>query len=277
MKTLAPKHIREIILSALRSGPLRTSEIIKKVDRSRPGFTEQGIYKALRIMKAEEVIVVHKKFVSLNAPWVLKMSDYFSTARRAYLKDRSSTGHFMDLREGESIRYQFRDAVSTDAFWIHTLHILVEAHPGARWFGYNPHCWFFLVRPQSERAFKSFVEKKGGVYVMTVNGKTPLDRHIRAEFDGKHAKYHMGDKPLFPKNNYYLNVIGDFIVEAWIDKKVAAKIGKLYQSTIKYSEEAVKELADIVNSRGRSRLVISRETGKAGKLAKQLSKPFYFG
>jgi hypothetical protein len=205
------------------------------------------------------------------------MSDYFSLAERSYLQGESGIGHFLNLEDGERIRYDFRDAATTDAFWVHALHILIEAHPKAIWLGYNPHCWFFIAREESERQLRDFIAKKGGIYAMTVAGRTALDWYIATEFDGKQSKYYMFEKSLFPKRNYYLNVIGEFLVEVWIDPKTAQAIESLYQTTGKYSEEAKAALKTITTTKGRSRLVISRNKKKSLELARKLSKPFYFG
>lgn len=152
----------------------------------------------------------------------------------------------------------------------------MEAHPGVPWFAYNPHDWFFIARNKTESELRDFINKKGGIYVMTVGGKTALDRHIRREFDGKRAKYHMRDKPMFTKNNYYVNVVGDFIVEVLIDKKIAGRIENLYGKTGFYSDNAKEELQTIINSKGKSRLTISRNKAKAKMLVNKLAKPFHF-
>ncbi len=271
------KSIRDIVLSSLQSGLMETKNLIEKVNKIRPGTTKQGVYKILRAMKDEEIIVIYKKSVSLNATWITNMNNFFSVAERSYLKNKTGTGNLLDLENGEKIRYEFQSAANTDAFWDHALYILMEAHPGTTWFGYNPHDWFFIARKKTESELRDFINKKGGVYVMTVGSRTALDRHIAKEFDGVRAKYYMRDKPLFLKNNYYVNVVGDFIVEVLIDRKIADRIEDLYKKTKVYSDEAREELQVIINSKGKSKLVISKNKIKAKMLRNKLSKPFHFG
>lgn len=110
------KSIREIILSAIQLGPFETKTLIGKIAGIRPGTTKQGVYKILRALKSEEVIVIYKKSVSLNATWVTNMSNFFSVAERSYLRNKAVTGNFLDLQNGEKIRYEFQSAASTDAF-----------------------------------------------------------------------------------------------------------------------------------------------------------------
>ncbi len=232
------------------------------------------MYAVLRKLISAEVVLKHKKQISLNLAWLTKVGSFVSLAGHFYTSaDRS--GSFLGLDDGEKIKYEFRNLKVTDAFWNHVLYLLVEIHPKRPWLSYNPHSWFFLARPESERGLRDFIIKNGGQYLLTAGGKEPLDRTIQREFDGKRSQYFMRGSPLFPKNNYYPSVIGDYILEVWIDPAQAKAIEHIYTITTDINAEIEEKLRDIIGSRGRTKLVVSRSRKKAEKLRYRLAKPFY--
>ena len=139
---------------------------------------------------------------------------------------------------------------------------------------YNPHEWFLLARRESElECIKLITQKRQ--FLLTVGGKTPLDHSVSGDFDGNKSQYYMADSPLFPKNNYYLNTVGDFIIEVRIDPSLAEQIKQLYAQTEKDITASKEQLKIIVHGKGRSKMTISRDRNKAEKFKKVLRKYFY--
>ena len=94
------------------------------------------------------------------------------------------------------------------------------------------------------------------------------------------GKYALADvtyagKKLFPSENYYLNIIGDYIVEVWLDTECEKRMQHLYSSTKKYSDSVQYELQSIIEERGKTKLVVSRNIKKAERLKKKLLKFFF--
>lgn len=266
--------LEQHLISLLQKGPLSTANLLSVVRKKRPGTTKQGMYAALRKLIKAEIVVKHKAQVSLNVTWLTKLDSFASLASHFYSSNARS-GSFLDLADGDRISYEFKSANATDAFWIHVLLLLIEAYPEAVFLAYNPHCWFFLVRPESERTLRDVIIRKKSQYLVMVGGKRPLDRAIRKEFDGKRSQYAMRESPLFKKNNYYVNVIGDYVIEVWVDAAHAEAIERLYRSAESFVPEVEDELRDIINSKGKTKLVVSRDKKKAEKLRRMLAKPFY--
>mgnify|MGYP001582944309 FL=1 len=268
------QNLEQNIIGHLQKGPVSTTGLLTLLRKTRPRSTKQGMYTALRKLISTEIVLKHKKQISLNIAWLTKVGSFVSLAEHFYTNvDRS--GSFLGLADGEKIKYEFRNLKVTDAFWNHVLYLLIEAHPKIPWLTYNPHCWFFLARPESERALQDFIIKNGGQYLLTVGDKKPLDRIIQREFDGKRSQYFMRGTPLLQKNNYYVSVIGEYIVEVWIDPTQAKAIEHLYTVAADINAEIEGKLRDIIGSRGRTKLVVSQNRKKAEKLRHTLAKPFY--
>ncbi|TSC64902.1 MAG: Uncharacterized protein G01um101491_111 [Parcubacteria group bacterium Gr01-1014_91] len=270
------KSLENLICTLLQQGAIATTSLIEQIQEQRLGTTKQGVYAALRQLRHEEIVVLHNKKASFNVRWLKQAEQFFATAEQHYVQSDFGRDNFLNLKDGEKISYFFSTPTETDNFWGHALVILGESSipSGEPAYLYNQHEWFLIARRESERECFDIITKKRRLLV-TAGAKTLLDRTVATEFDGDRGQYHMLDTPLFAKNNYYFNIVGDFIIEVWIDPVVATHIESLYQETEKLGDETREKLTKIVTGKGRSRLTISRSAKKAERLKKLLRKNFY--
>jgi hypothetical protein len=84
----------------------------------------------------------------------------------------------------------------------------------------------------------------------------------------------MLEMPLFNKPNYYVNIIGDYLIEVHLDKKSEEKINRFFKTFVEWTPQAREKLEAIVSSHGRTKLVVSRNAKKAARLVALLeAKP----
>ncbi len=261
------------IISLLQKGPLPTDGLLSQLRSIRVGTTKQGMYAALRKLVRAEIALKTKREIALSATWLTKLENFSEIAGHFYA-ERSRSGSFLALKDGERITYTFKNANDTDAFWIHVLLLLVDAYPGMPFIAYNPHCWFFLVRAESERTLRDAVVRSKGQYLVAVRNRTPLDKQVLNEFDGKNSQYYMHHVPLYPQSNYYVNVIDDYIIEVWEDLQQSAAFERIYARAKAMTPDVEDALREIITARGRSKLIISRNAKRAHALCARLSKPF---
>ncbi|HEY4477662.1 MAG TPA: hypothetical protein VJB09_00095, partial [Candidatus Paceibacterota bacterium] len=268
-------NLEDLILLSLQKGPQNGVQLIHKIQKVRPSTTKQAVYKVLRNLKSQEVVVLHAKRVSLSQIWINKMSEYFNLARRNYAGGVHTGEDFLSLSDGDKISYNFSNPRFTDAFWIHACSILSQVMKSDEpIYFYNPHEWFLLARYDTERSFFDLIKKSNQQLLVTVSDNTVLDKLVAKEFDGDVLQYHMNTKRLFQKDNFYLNIFGDFLIEVWIDKKVSEDIDKFYIESRVFGAEAFESLQGIINQKGKTKLVISRNKAKAEKLKKLFKKNF---
>lgn len=265
------KSIEDIIIELVKNGPVRTTDLISRI---KPKTTKQGVYRVLRLLTKEEIIVIHKKMISLNIRWLNKINNFSTLAQYYYVKDKSVIGNFLNLQEEEKIKYTFNSLALTDAFWNHAIYLLLQIIPAQEnWLAYNPHAWFFLARLDEERAIMKTITKDRQ-YLLTVGHQTIMDKIICKEFDGTRSQYYMSNKVKF-KNNYYLNVLGDFIIEVYLDQDITQAIENWYNITKKINDQNISELKKIIQTKKKNKLVITRNSCKARKLKQQFQKIFY--
>lgn len=270
-----PKRIEDYILRYLQPGPILMLDLIKKIQNDRPKTTKQAVYAALRILKQNEQIITYKGMASLNLSWLNSMVNYFSLAKSSYVKGDSAQGSFIDLENKEKIKYYFNSPTRADVFWTHALYLLVErSEVKEPIFIYNPHEWFLLARYNNENEIFKTVTRKGHRLLLTAGGNSFLDRYIKKNFDNDSSQYHSLEAPLFKENNYYLNIVGDFLIEVWLDQNMSDKIENFYTETTKWDRNKLVELENIINVESRMKIVISRNQKKTDKIKRSLKKYF---
>ncbi|MDP3769727.1 MAG: hypothetical protein U1A23_04480 [Candidatus Sungbacteria bacterium] len=272
-----PKQpIEQLILQTLQKGTVSTIKLIESISAIRFKTTKQGIYRVLRKLKDEEKIVIHGKSVSLNLHWIKNMNEFFSLAQFYYSPKVASSDGFLNVREKDKIVYFFKSLNLLDSFWSHAFHIFNEiSNPKEPIFVYNPHEWFAYARQETEQTLIKTMKEKNRQVLITVAHNEPLDKELKKKFGNDLLQYDIADKKIFEKQNYYLNIFDDCLIEVFIDQKIAKQIDDFFKKTNIFDDKAREELFEIVSKNGRNKLVISRNRKKAEKYKKTLSKNFY--
>lgn len=217
---------------------------------------------------------MRSKQVSLSHIWINKMAEYFATAERYYGNEMQGED-FLQMEDGDRISYTFKNPVQTDMFWGHAFGILTDATKVSEpAYLYNPHEWFMLIRHESERHLFDEVKNKGKQLFLISGNRDPLDVWIQKEFDDDLSQYYANDQLLFGKNNYYLNIFDDYLIEVWLDQTTSDEIDRFYKETKEFDDNAQTRIKKIFEKRGKNRLVISKNRRKAEKLKKVFGKYF---
>ncbi len=270
-----PRTVEDNILSLLQKGSIGTAELLTKVQANRPGSTKQALYQALRKLKKEEVVVMRSKQVSLSHIWINKMTHYFKEAGRAYGETTEPSEDFLKLRDGEKVSYTFQSPEITDIFWGHAFSILSGlTRKDIPICIYNPHEWFMVARVESEKHLFQTIKENGKQLLVLVGNSDPIDILVRSEFDGNLLQYHTEKGMYAIKEGSYVNIFGDFIIEAVLDDRTNAKIDAFYKNTSEITLETKEQLKQIVTEKGKTKLTISRNPRKADKLRRIFRRYF---
>ncbi|OGH62108.1 MAG: hypothetical protein A2848_01370 [Candidatus Magasanikbacteria bacterium RIFCSPHIGHO2_01_FULL_50_8] len=280
MLTFPTQGLGESIVRELKQGQLENGELINRLQQKNPRLTLQGIYKALRALRASGIVFMERKQTMLNIRWLQELDSFTSLAEHAYRDPRAGSGHFLQLQDGDRITYSFKNAVQVDAFWNHVLYILFEALPSLdRWYAYASHCWWLLGRREEELVLRDFMTSRGIKYLFTVGHHTPLDRAIAKDFDNTMSQYHMRDEPLFRGRANFLgivlNVIGDFVIEAQYDKRTTERLEKFYAEHSNADTETIAALEQLVALPAKIKFSITRSRVKAEKITRSFTKNFH--
>jgi hypothetical protein len=226
--------------------------------------TIQGIYKALRLLVAEEIIIKRGNLYSLSEEW-----------RSGAVDSLNQSADRFELAEGEKISFDLASLVHLDQQWKNIVLPLHNAHPTAPVFFYNPHeIWIHLneSRKKSEYAYyESFKENKTHAFAL-FGGNTEHDKAMKKELQNEYLQIAVGVEA-FSKTDYP-TIFGDYIITTRISKRLSEEIEKAYKES--ESGEVLQErLQKIGIEKKKVKLIIERDRDKAKKLRKKLSKEFF--
>lgn len=237
--------------------------IINQLAQEGVKATNQGIYKSLRFLTQEEVVIKHKDYFSLNEEWKSKI-----------IQDFQNDPGF-ELAEHEEIQFSLGSLIHLDQQWKNITLNLQRNFTHYPIFFYNPHdIWSLLSdsRKKSEQSYYDILTQKK-VYTFCVNGgNTEFDKITKKERESLYHKVNLGD-PIF-KETDYITIIGDYIAIVKINLKTAQLIEKCYQHSQNY-HSFQREIQDLGVEKKKVKLILERNKEKAKKLRKRISKDFY--
>jgi hypothetical protein len=221
-------------------------------------------------------VLVQGKRLALSSVWLERMAEFFAEAQKVYLeKAREEPFSFGYLEEGDRVTYKFKNPVLLDQVWGHVFFELVKrVSVDTPIMIYNPHYWFPIVRQESEGVIFKWLQLQGYKAYFATASTSSLDSKIIKEFlkDMNHS-YSLGVHNGY-KNNFYLNVIGEYLIEVTLDEVVSHKVDGFFTERESCTTEDVTGLRSVVETTGKNKIVISRNKTKAKRTRTSLAKHF---
>lgn len=272
MAFLQQNSIESLIIKSLKDTGSSGPDIISAVKKHKPTLTDQAIYVVLRRLISDTILYKRDKTYSINRLWLTELYNFASS--RLNTLQRAEAREVLDLEDGDKITYQFKNPHLMDIYWEHIFDTLLAVHDKTiPIIVYHPHNWFLYARPESEKFFLQQFTKQKIRALFTTCGKTPLDLKFKNTWRSEYLQINCGNSYGF-KNGYYVNILGDIIIEVFTDATFSKEIEKIY--TLSDTDESFKQFMKTVSSkRYKTKLVISKDKKKSDLLFKKITKDFF--
>lgn len=241
-------------------------------------MTIQGLYKLVKKMIEQRVLVKEGHFISIDAAWIHNLINFTETLKRTYLASEVVMSNIL-LKEGETKTFTFEKVIDMDNFWWHILATLMhyyssQEHPDKNVYNYNDHSWFQLVRTESEQALAEAFEESGMRWYLVSGSQSFLDTLVgnMIEMKGFHYCQVLPRKVFGP--NQYIEVIGDFIIETSLPKFIHELMERLYSRVSSIREFNAQDISMLLRQPGRTALTLSRDRKQALRLRKKIKGVF---
>jgi hypothetical protein len=256
--------VEDIIVRLLSRGkttPLKLHEAIVLYGEN---VTVQAVYKALRYLIQDTVVVKSGKYVEISQEWVNKVSSTFNTQNT-----------LPQLADGEAAIYNYKSLVNLDAYWKHLMSALDDKFSQYPVFLYSPyHIWYHISeRAQSESDYFESFAKEHQYAFLVIGNETALDKKFKNEYQNDFLQIDTWRSSQW-KETDNLTIINDYIINTILDKKLVEAIKKYYSSALS-GEQATVELNKVLSAPNISKIKIERNAKKARMLRKKLFKNFY--
>ncbi len=258
------EHLEDLVIKILLIKEQSVKSIHKTLSSQQENFTLQGIYRVLRDLIKDEIVIKRKNIYLISEEWRDRVINSF---RR---KQNSIT-----LSEHESIQFNLDSLVHLDQQWKNIIIPLQESFSDFPVFLYNTHeIWIHLSvsRKESEyNYYESFKENSYSSYCL-FGGNTKFDKQIAMELKHEKLNINYGYKP-FPETDYII-IIDDYIITTRISRKIANKIKDVYLKS-KNFDELEYNLQELGIEKKKVKLIIERNREKAKIFRKRISRNFY--
>ncbi len=144
------KDLEDFIIERLGDSECGVEAMHSEYSEKYKPVTKQAVYKTLKKLCNDEIIIKHKDTFSINNIWKKRVVSLLEHSNR-----------FPSLKEGESIAYSFKSFKQLDEYWKHIQEGTLEDAKTTYFFCPHQYWWFVPGRRESEVTFyKSFEENK---------------------------------------------------------------------------------------------------------------------
>lgn len=255
----------DIIIEQLLSKESSVREIHLFFQKKNISITVQGIYKILRHLISDEIVLKRKNIYSLSEEWKNKIITHF----------QEKENKVITLSENESIKLNLNSLVHLDQQWKNIVIPLQKQKKDFPVFLYNPHKFWLYLSPSRKESelnyYQSFQERKIFCFSL-IGGDTLHDQKLKKNLKHDYLQINI-DKNILPKTDYLI-IIQDYIITTRLSKNISKEIEFLYTQSSD-EENLEKEIQKLNIEKKKVKLIIERNHEKAKKIRKRLSKDFY--
>lgn len=258
------KTLNDHITEALLGKSLSVHELQAYLGAKNTNVTVQGIYKALRELIGEDIVVKHKKTYSISTIWRDKLNQLTGTQEYSF-----------KLSPNKKVSYTFNKLEHIDAFWKHSLNDLDKETGDCPTFDFCPHnFWLFVPgRYDSEIEYvNSFLRDKKYIFSI-IGGDTQFDKERKRDYTHDFHKINL-DTDIDINRRDHITVMGPYIITTRVSLSLAQQTDKLYDSA-QNQEELEQGLQKVFKRPGTILMTIEHKQQKAKKLRKRIAKDFY--
>jgi hypothetical protein len=259
----AKKILTDQVLENILIGNSEALMVKDSLKEKNVNVTIQGIYKALRELIAENIILKQGKKYIVNNKW-RDEAEKLITQRRRFI-----------LREGEIISYKFKKIENTDAFWKNIFSDISFEIKKFPVFHFVPHHFWILIKERSQSELEYYAklnEEEINGYTL-IGGETNFDSKAKKILTSKYHQLH-ADSQVSLNRRDHTSVLGNYIVTTRLSNSLANAIDILYKKS-KTEEELKIELEKVFKKSGSISIIIKYNMDRAKKLRKTIAKDFY--
>lgn len=257
------KTLYDHITEALLGGSLDVSQIQDYLADRKVPASIQGIYKTLRELVGEDIVVKQKKNYLINSVWRNKLDEIVSQKTP------------FRLFPGEEVSYKFNTIENTDAFWKHTFQDIEAESKLFPVFHFTPHQYWLMIpsRKQSEQEYYARYDSEKIYCFSIIGGTTSFDSQRKKDLVTPFHQVAVASNSGFNRRDH-LSVIGPYIITTRVSVTLARVTDRLYETC--FTEEELQEkLEPEFKKHGSVMMTVEHNEDKAKKLRKRMSADFH--
>ena len=272
------KRVKDMIIDVLSfEWPLTLSKLHFKIKKSyKCSFSHQATYKALRELIQNKVIIKNGKEYSIDQEWVKKIKKFanrleknFSGKKRVPLIE----GVLNSKVEKNMTVLTFNSVLEMDKAWVNikkNFYDQLDGNEEEITFWEGNHCWWLLVYPHIEYDEMKLVKEKKVRDFCFVHNNTTLDHASKDFYKQSGVGFKTIDNPI----DTDMTIFGDTIMQVSLPEDLRKKIDSFYKKFKSPSEIDIHSLLQILTTKRKVDLVITKNKQIADHLKKRMLEEF---
>jgi len=260
--------LQEEILHILSQGPVEGMDLLKQIT-IKPPVTKQGLYKILRKLLYNEVVIKEGNFFSLNKVWIYHLNDFIEESKKKF----GISLPFLDTNLTDRKIITFKNAEALNIYWGHLFLVLGKKFSDKPFFFFNHHSWFIYGHPHLETYLYKTSLKKSQKIMITLGSNTSIAKKFKSDFMKSNIQITIDEKFPVPKTNH-LCIIGDYFIVTKYDSKTMTQIDSLFTNAISFGETEIKKLHKILSTCKKPKIIITKNNKKANVWKRRFAKNF---
>jgi hypothetical protein len=267
-------RLDEHLILLLASRSAATSQALKD-ELARRGLTYsvQGIYKELRKLRAQGVVLKHQQRYSLSLPWILNLMALADNMFEAHLREASL--HTLLPDSGGKYVWTFSNLLKLDDFWMHIILLLFSQSNARVMYQWLPHPWFHLAQKEKSPSFQKAIELGGFRVFSIIGGDTYLDLWSKQITTPGAYEFSYARGPFHEQRTHAYSLIDPYLLTVTLDQGTTRKIDELYQKVTSIESLPVGEVVRLMQSTVHASMRIENSPAKARRMLRKMQD--YFG
>lgn len=223
-------------------------------------YTKQGVYRVLRQFEKEGRIIRLRKYVAVNLMWVQDEIEKLASLT-------SVPQLFFERFDTKRI-YRVNTLEELDQLWGQLFVLLLSSlkEPIRHALFYDLHNYTYIHKVPVVEWYIRELYKKAPKICLLVGSLSPLDAILKKKL--KNIAMHLTEK----KWQYFIAIIGDYVIYNYLDKKVWGRVDRVFEGT--HIEGAREELLFLSQIKGNYKIVVEKNPEKVAEITKYFKKFF---
>jgi len=260
----------QIVRVMAATAGMTANEIQAQMAQEYQRYTIQGVYKELRNLQADTVVVKSGAKYSLNLTWIINLISLTD------LMFDSHIGHLSDTQfipPGKSkCTWNITTIPRANGFWTQLMFSLLETSTSKKFYQWIPHPWFHLLSHHAMVGFQEAVRIGGYKIYSSVGGTTYLDRLFAEQtfLESQFYEISYAEGPFEGLYDTYYSLLDDYLITIKLDSDLASRLHNLFQAVEGPRTFDVSRTTQVLNQPGRISVSLERGTAKSGRIKKLL-------
>jgi hypothetical protein len=196
------------ILNVLAEGPISGVEL-----GARLSITKQGLYKALRELLKQEVVIKEGRFFTMNKAWFSRLKIFIESGEE-------SLG--IALPEKRKV-LTFKNTHALDIYWGHLFLRIAEVYKKEPFFFLNQHNWAINERPEAELFLYKRAQKMQNKILITLSVNDERNKLFKKKYSVKNIQIAIDEK-LATSDGSNVCVVGDYVIVTKLSRSKKIKL-----------------------------------------------------